>query len=93
MGYADTTGVLFCCKPYQHFVIHISHHVWFGEYNYRLSIEENHTQGSLLLQQDPESIIHHSDLLNFRPCGIDLTSTPFCDTKVLTYLIELYAAI
>ena len=54
-----------------------------------ISIEENHTQGSLLLQQDPEIIIHHSDLLNFRPCGLDLTSTPFCDTKVLTYLIEL----
>ena len=46
MGYADTTGVIIYWKPYQPFVIHRSHHVWFDEYNSRLSIEDKHTTGS-----------------------------------------------
>ena len=66
-------------------ILNISHHVWFDEYNSRLSGEDKHTPGSLLLQQDPENHIHNSDLLNLIPCDIDLTSTPFCDTKILTY--------
>ena len=85
MGYAATTGVIIYWKPYQPFVIHISHHVWFDEYNYRLSIEYNHTPGYLLLQQDTESHVHHSDLLNLIPCKLDLTYTPFHDTTIITY--------
>ena len=40
MGYAATTGVILYWKPDQPFIIHRSHHVWFDEYNSRLSIEE-----------------------------------------------------
>ena len=59
MGYSATTGVNIYWKPYQHFFIHIDHHVWFYEYNSRLSIEEAHTPGSLPLQKDPEIHIHN----------------------------------
>ena len=49
MVYAANTGFIIYCKPYQPFVVHRSHHVWFDEYNSSLSIEDNHTPGSLLL--------------------------------------------
>ena len=49
MGYAATTGVIIYWITDQQFVIYRAHHVWFYEYNYRLSIEEKHTPGSLLL--------------------------------------------
>ena len=42
-----------------------------------------------MLQQDPESHVHKSDLLNLIPCEIDITFIPFSDTTVLTYEIEL----
>ena len=61
----------------------------FGEYNYGLSIEENNAPVYLILQQYAESFIHNSDLLNLVPCEIDLTSTPFCDTTIIQYEIEL----
>ena len=89
MRYVDTTGVIIYWKPDQPFVIHRAHHVWFDEYNSRLSIEDKHTPGSLLLRQDPEGHIHDSDLLNLIPCELDLTSTPFSDTTIITYEIEL----
>ena len=89
MGYAYTTGIILYWKPYQPFVIHISHCVWFDEYNDFISIEYKHTPGSLLLRKDIESLIHNSDLLNLIPCELDLTSTPFRDTKIITYEIEL----
>ena len=75
--------------PDQPVVIHIAHHFWFDEYNSRLSIENNHTPGYLLIWKDTESHIHNSDLLKFIPCELDLTSTPFSDTKIITYEIEL----
>ena len=90
MVYSDATGVILYWKPYQHFVFHRDHHVWFDEYNFRLSIEDNNTPGSLLLQKYPESHIHNSDLLNLIPCELDLVSIPFCDTKILIYKIELH---
>ena len=49
MGYEATTGVIIYWKLDQPFVIHRAHHIWFDEYNSRLSIEQNHTTGSLLL--------------------------------------------
>ena len=67
------------------FFIHRSHHVWFDEYNYCLSIEDKHTPGSLLIQKYPEIIIHNSDLLNFIPCELDITYTPFSNTTIITY--------
>ena len=85
MGYAATTGFILYWNLDQIFVIHISHHVWFDEYNYRLSIEDKHTPGYLLLRQYPEGHIHESGFLNLIPCEIDLTSTPFSDTTVITY--------
>ena len=84
MGYVATIGVIIYWKPDQHFVIHRAHHVWFDEYNSRVSIEDNHTPGYLILQKDPEIHIHHSDLLNFIPCELDITYNPLFDTKVLT---------
>ena len=87
LGCADTTGVIIYWKPYQPFVIHRSHHVWFDEYNSRLSVKDKHTPGYLLLQEDPESLIHNADLLNLIPCELDLTSTTFSNTKIITYEI------
>ena len=72
----------------QIFAIHRSYNVWFDEYNYFISVEDKHTPGYLLLRKDPESYIHNSDLLNLIPCELDFTSTPFCDTTILTYEIE-----
>ena len=87
MGYADNIEVIIYWKPDHTFVIYRSHHVWFDEYNSCLSIEDNHTPVSSLLQQDPEIRIHNLDILNLIPCEIDLTLTPFCDTKITTYEI------
>ena len=89
MEYADTTDVIFYWNLYQPFVVHRAHDVWFDEYNSRISIEDNLTPGYLLLQQDPESNVHHSDLFTLIPCEIDLASTPFCDATIITYEIEL----
>ena len=89
MGYAATTGVILYWKPDQPFIIHRAHHVFFDEYNSRLSIEDKHTPGSLLLRQDPEDHIHNSDLLNLITCELDLTSTTFRYEKIITYEIEL----
>ena len=47
--YAATKGFILYWKPDKPFVIHRAHHVWFDEYNPRLSIEINHTPWSLLL--------------------------------------------
>ena len=85
MGHAATTGVIIYWKPDQPFVIHRAHHVWCDEYTSRFSIEDKQTPGSLILRQDPESHIHNSDLLNLIKCEIDITSTIFIDTKVITY--------
>ena len=49
MVYAATTGAILNWKLDQNIVIHRAHHIWFDEYNSRLSIEENHTTGSLIL--------------------------------------------
>ena len=57
VGYVYTTGVILYWNPYQPFFIHRSHHVCFYEYNYRLSIEDKHTPGSLLLRKNPEGRI------------------------------------
>ena len=70
-------------------MIHRAHYVCFDEYNYRLSIEDKHTPGFLLLPQYPEGCFHYSDLLNLIPCEFDLTSTPFSDETIITYDVEL----
>ena len=85
MGYAVTTGVILYRKPDQQFIINRAHHVWFDEYNSRLSIEDKRTTGSLLLQQDPEGHIHDSELINLIPCELDITSTQFSDETIITY--------
>ena len=54
MGYAVTTGVIIYWNPDQPFVIHRAHRVWFDECNSHISIEDKHTPGYLLLQQDPK---------------------------------------
>ena len=88
MGYAATTWVIIYWNLIQNFVIHRAHNVWFDEYTYRLSIEDNHTTASLLIQQDPESHVHNSDLINLIICELDIKSTKSCDTKILTYEIK-----
>ena len=89
MQFLATTGVIIYWKPDQNFVIHRSHHVLFDEYNFRLSIEYKHTTGSLLLHKYNKSHINNSELLNLIPRELDITSTPFFDTKILIYKIEL----
>ena len=89
MGYEATTGVIIYWKPDQPFYIHRAHNIWFGEYNYHIYIEEKHTTGSFLLQQYPKSLIDNSYLLNFFPCELDLTYTPFHDKRIITYKSEL----
>ena len=88
MVYVATTGVIIYWKPDQHCVIHRYHHVCFDEHNYCLYIEDKHTPGSLLLQKYPEDHINNSDLLNLIPRELDLTSTPFSNTTIITYGIE-----
>ena len=89
MGYAATKGFIIYWKPDQPFIIHRTHHIWFDEHNYRLSIEDKHTPGSLLLRQDPEGRIHDSDLLNLIPFKLDPKSTPFSAATIIIYDIEL----
>ena len=50
-------------------------------------MEDNHTPGSLLLQKNLESHPRHPDLLNLIPCEPNITTTPFCDTTIITYKI------
>ena len=91
-GVRQLTGVIHNWKQDQTFVIHRAHPIWYDEYNYFLFIEYKHTSSYLLLQQETESIINNSDLLNLIPCGIDLTCTPFSDTTIITYELELPTA-
>ena len=58
---------------------------WFDEYNSSIYIEDKHTSGSVIFQQDTESLFHSSYLLNFIPFELYLTYTPFSDTTILTY--------
>ena len=58
MGYEATTGFIIYWKPDKTFVIRRAHHIWFDGYNSRLSIEDKHTPGYLLLRQYPEGSIH-----------------------------------
>ena len=88
MRYEATTEVLYW-NPDQNFSIYRSHNYCFDEYNSLLSMQDKHTTDYLPLQQNKESILYHSDLLNFIPSEIDITSTPFSDTIILTYDIEL----
>ena len=85
MGYAATTGVIIYWNPYQPFIILGAHHVWFDEYYYPRFISDKHTPVYFLLKQDTEILSHNSDLLNLITCELDLTSTSFCDKKILTY--------
>ena len=89
VGCASTIEFIIYWKPDQPFVIHRSHHIWYDECNSSLSIEDKHTPGFLLLRQDPESCINNSQLLHLISFILDLKSTPFCDTTIITYEIEL----
>ena len=50
------------------------------------------TPGSLILKQDPEIIIHNSDPLILIPNELDITSTPYFDTTIIAYEIEVLPA-
>ena len=89
MGYAATTGFILYWNPDHYLLIHRDHHVWFDEYNSHFSIEDKNNTDYLPLQQDAESPISNSDLLNLIPWEFNITSTPFCDTTIITYEIEL----
>ena len=81
MGYAATKGVFLYFNQDQPFVVRRYHNVWFDQYNSFISIEYKSTPGSLLLHQNPESIIHNSELLNLIPCELEFKATPFIDTQ------------
>ena len=87
MGYAATTWVIIYWNQDQPFVIHRAHNAWFDECTSLLSIEDNHTPGSLLPQQYTEIIIRNLYFLNLNPCELDFTSTPFSNTTILVYKI------
>ena len=89
MVYVSTTGVIVYWMADHPFAFHRSHNVRFDEYNCCISIEDKHNPVSLLLQQYLESLIHNWDLLNLIPCEVDILYTIFCDTKIITYEIEL----
>ena len=89
IGYETNIGIILYWKPDQPFVIHISHHVWFDEYNYRLSIEDKHTLCYLLLRKYPEGHIYDSYLLNLITRKLDLISNTFSNIKITKYNIEL----
>ena len=50
---------------------------------------KKYTTGSLLFQQDVQTSIHNSYLVNLVPCELDLTYATFFDAKIITYDIEL----
>ena len=89
MEYVATKEVIIYWNTYQPFFINRAHHVWFNEYNSRLSIEDKYTPGFLLLQQDTKSHAHNSELLNLISRDLNLTYNPCCDTIILTHEIEL----
>ena len=89
MGYLDNTVVILYWKPDQLFFIYKAHHVWFDEYNSRLTIEYKHTPGYLLLRQNTESCVHNSDFLNLIPCEINIKYTLSSDKKIIIFEIEL----
>ena len=53
------------------------------------SIEDKHTPSYLLLRKYSEGNIHDPYFLNLIPCELDLTSTPFSDSKIIIYDIEI----
>ena len=89
MGYVATTGVILYWKTDHTFYINRSHNSWFCEYNFCLSTEDKHDPFSLLLQKNPESLLHNSDMINLIPCKLDPKSTPFSDKTILTYEIGI----
>ena len=89
MVYSSTKVVILYLNLDYTVYIHRAHHAWFYEYYYSLCTEDNHTPSYLPLQKYPESIFHIYYLRNYIPCELDLESTPFCDTTILTYEIEL----
>ena len=89
MVYAYTKEVIIHWNPYQPLHTPRVYHDCFYEYNYSLSTEDKHTHGYLLLQKYPESILLIYYMHNYIPCELDVKYTPFCDTKILTYEVEL----
>ena len=51
--------------------------------------KKTHNTVFLLLQQDTETLVHNSDLINLIPCELNLTSTTVCYKTIPTYEIEL----
>ena len=65
--------------------------MWLDEYNSRLTTEEKHTPGLIILQDDTEGFLQQNPgKLNLIPCEFDLSSTPFFYIEtMITYEIEL----
>ena len=73
------------CSAAHPFCIHKTHHDWFDKFNSKLFVEDKHTPRSLILWQYPRISPLTSHLINLIPCELDLTSTPFFNTTILTY--------
>ena len=54
--------------------------------------QDKSTTGSLHSQQDTEVLINNVYLINLVPCKLDLTSTPFLDSTIITYELDLPTA-
>ena len=72
-----TTCVIIYWKSDQIYYPYIAHYARFDEYNSRLSIEDNHKPGSLLLQQYQTGFIQNPNKLNLTLCEIDISSIQF----------------
>ena len=85
MGYVATTGFILYWKWEEPYYIYIAHNDWFDCYKFSVFTEDEHTTWYLLLQQYPESIIHHLGLGNLVPYELDLTCTPFFYAAIVPY--------
>ena len=52
-------------------------------------MEDKHPTGSLIIQQYPGSLLHNYYLTNLIACELDIISTEYYDTNILTYEIDL----
>ena len=93
MGYDDTTGVILYFNPDQPFLSTDTIMIGLMKIILVYPYKTKRTIGYLLLQQNPEIILHGFYLLDLISFELYITSTTFCDTTILTYEIELTPAV
>lgn len=92
MSYANTTKVLLYYDPSTNKVKR-AHHAYVDEFDVRISPDEKHTPGALLLSEYPAGeynprLVDPSTVRMVKPT-LDLTNSPFDPDKLITVEIEL----